>query len=154
MRLKPTNCLPVYENALSQQKSWVAKAQASQKTPGVLLLIGHAGGKPLIAGKDTAGDWMVQQAGGKNLATHTGYKPFSVESLAGLARMYWYSLTVPSQVMRPVRRCSKRILFWRRRQPPRVDVYLSWTRHCWWRARAAPAAKPGEVVRRVISGPG
>ena len=74
-----------YENALSQQKSWVAKAQASQKTPGVLLLIGHAGGKPLIAGKDTAGDWMVQQAGGKNLATHTGYKPFSVESLAGLS---------------------------------------------------------------------
>jgi iron complex transport system substrate-binding protein len=48
------------------------------------LLIGHAGGKPLIAGKDTAADWMLQQAGGHNLATHTGYKPFSVESLAGL----------------------------------------------------------------------
>ena len=50
-------------------------------TPKPLLV---AGGKPLIAGKDTAGDWMVQQAGGKNLATHTGYKPFSVEALAGL----------------------------------------------------------------------
>ena len=75
----------VYEQALAQQKNWVAKAQATQKAPGVLLLLGHAGGKPLIAGKDTAADWMLQQAGGRNLATHTGYKPFSVESLAGLS---------------------------------------------------------------------
>jgi iron complex transport system substrate-binding protein len=74
-----------YEQALDQQKSWVAKAQAGQKAPGVLLLLGHAGGKPLIAGKDTAADWMLQQAGGHNLATHSGYKPFSVESLAGLS---------------------------------------------------------------------
>ncbi|NCE89103.1 hemin ABC transporter substrate-binding protein [Pseudomonas sp. L13] len=74
-----------YEQALAQQKNWVAKAQATQKAPGVLLLLGHAGGKPLIAGKDTAADWMLQQAGGRNLATHTGYKPFSVESLAGLS---------------------------------------------------------------------
>ena len=75
----------VYEQALAQQKNWVAKAQATQKAPGVLLLLGHAGGKPLIAGKDTAADWMLQQAGGRNLATHVGYKPFSVESLAGLS---------------------------------------------------------------------
>ncbi|MEA3168722.1 MAG: heme transport system substrate-binding protein, partial [Pseudomonas sp.] len=68
-----------YEQALEQQKAWVAKAQTTQKAPGVLLLLGHAGGKPLIAGKDTAADWMLQLAGGKNLATHTGYKPFSVE---------------------------------------------------------------------------
>ena len=74
-----------YEQALAQQKKWVAKAQARQKAPGVLLLLGHAGGKPLIAGKDTAADWMLQQAGGRNLATHVGYKPFSVESLAGLS---------------------------------------------------------------------
>ncbi|WP_448654193.1 heme/hemin ABC transporter substrate-binding protein [Pseudomonas fluorescens] len=74
-----------YEQALERQKTWVTKAQATQKSPGVLLLLGHAGGKPLIAGKDTAADWMLQQAGGRNLATHTGYKPFSVESLAGLS---------------------------------------------------------------------
>ncbi|MEO8490071.1 ABC transporter substrate-binding protein [Pseudomonas sp.] len=74
-----------YEQALEQQKSWLAKAQTTQKAPGVLLVLGHAGGKPLIAGKDTAADWMLQQAGGHNLATHTGYKPFSVESLAGLS---------------------------------------------------------------------
>ena len=74
-----------YAQALDQQKAWVAKVQATQKSPGVLLLLGHAGGKPLIAGKDTAADWMLQHAGGHNLATHTGYKPFSVESLAGLS---------------------------------------------------------------------
>ena len=51
----------------------------------MLLLLGNAGGKPLIAGKDTAADWMLRQAGGRNLATHIGYKPFSVESLAGLS---------------------------------------------------------------------
>lgn len=74
-----------YEQALDQRKNALAKAQATQKAPGVLLLLGHAGGKPLIAGKDTAADWMLQQAGGRNLATHTGYRPFSVESLAGLS---------------------------------------------------------------------
>ncbi|MBV4452660.1 MULTISPECIES: heme/hemin ABC transporter substrate-binding protein [Pseudomonas] len=74
-----------YEQAMEQQKRWVARAQSTQKTPGVLLLLGHAGGKPMIAGKDTAADWMLQQAGGLNLATHSGYKPFSMESLAGLS---------------------------------------------------------------------
>ncbi|MBI6635520.1 ABC transporter substrate-binding protein [Pseudomonas paralactis] len=74
-----------YGQGLEQQKNWVTKAQAAQKAPGVLLLLGHAGGKPLIAGKDTAADWILQQAGGRNLATHSGYKPFSVESLAGLS---------------------------------------------------------------------
>jgi len=74
-----------YEQALDQQKRWVATAQATHKAPGVLMLLGNAGGKPLIAGKDTAADWVLQQAGGRNLATHSGYKPFSVESLAGLS---------------------------------------------------------------------
>ena len=74
-----------YQQQLEQQKAWVSQAQTRQKAPGVLLLLGHAGGKPLIAGKDTAADWLLQQAGGHNLATHSGYKPFSVESLAGLA---------------------------------------------------------------------
>lgn len=74
-----------YQQQLAQQRNWVGKAQATQKAPGVLVLIGHAGGKPLIAGKDTAADWVLQQAGGRNLATHTGYKPFSAEALAGLS---------------------------------------------------------------------
>nr|WP_315492641.1 ABC transporter substrate-binding protein [uncultured Pseudomonas sp.] len=74
-----------YQQQLNLQKAAVTQAQTRQKAPGVLLVLGHAGGKPLIAGKDTAADWVLQQAGGRNLATHTGYKPFSVESLAGLS---------------------------------------------------------------------
>jgi iron complex transport system substrate-binding protein len=73
-----------YQQLLDQQKIRVTRAQLKGKSPGVLLLLGHAGGKPLIAGKDTAADWLLQQAGGHNLATHTGYKPFSVESLVSL----------------------------------------------------------------------
>ncbi|MEO3727608.1 ABC transporter substrate-binding protein [Pseudomonas syringae] len=79
-----TQLLQSYQQQLDAQKARVAEAQTQQKAPGVLLLLGHAGGKPLIAGKDTAADWLLQQAGGHNLATHTGYKPFSVESLASL----------------------------------------------------------------------
>lgn len=73
-----------YQQQLAQQKDRVTELQLKQKAPGVLLLLGHAGGKPLIAGKDTAADWLIQQAGGHNLATHSGYKPFSVETLASL----------------------------------------------------------------------
>ncbi|MBN6775110.1 ABC transporter substrate-binding protein [Pseudomonas granadensis] len=76
--------LQTYQQQLDAQQARVAQAQTAQKAPGVLLLLGHAGGKPLIAGKDTAADWLLQQAGGRNLATHSGYKPFSVESLASL----------------------------------------------------------------------
>jgi iron complex transport system substrate-binding protein len=73
-----------YTQELEQQKIRVTRAQLTQPSPGVLLLLGHAGGKPLIAGKGTAADWLLQQAGGHNLATHTGYKPFSNESLVSL----------------------------------------------------------------------
>ena len=76
--------LTTYQQALEQQKVRVTRAQLKQPSPGVLLLLGHAGGKPLIAGKDTAADWLLQRAGGHNLATHTGYKPFSNESLVSL----------------------------------------------------------------------
>lgn len=74
-----------YQRQLEQQQASVSQAQAKHAAPGVLLLLGHAGGKPLIAGKDTAADWVLRQAGGRNLATHSGYKPFSVESLASLS---------------------------------------------------------------------
>jgi iron complex transport system substrate-binding protein len=73
-----------YQEQLAAQKERVSQAQLKQKAPGVLLLVGHSGGKPLVAGKGTAADWLLQQAGGQNLATHSGYKPFSVETLASL----------------------------------------------------------------------
>ncbi|VVQ13832.1 Hemin-binding periplasmic protein HmuT [Pseudomonas fluorescens] len=76
--------LATYQQALEQHKTRVTRAQLTQPSPGVLLLLGHAGGKPLIAGKDTAADWLLQRAGGHNLATHSGYKPFSNESLVSL----------------------------------------------------------------------
>lgn len=81
---KATQLFEQYKQQLDQQQAWVSQARKKQAPPGVLLLLGHAGGKPLIAGKDTAADWLLQQAGGRNLATHTGYKPFSTESLAEL----------------------------------------------------------------------
>ncbi|PWY36263.1 MULTISPECIES: hemin ABC transporter substrate-binding protein [unclassified Pseudomonas] len=81
---KATQLFEQYKQQLDQQQAWVSQARKKQAPPGVLLLLGHAGGKPLIAGKDTAADWLLQQAGGRNLATHMGYKPFSTESLAEL----------------------------------------------------------------------
>ncbi|MGY2259322.1 heme/hemin ABC transporter substrate-binding protein [Pseudomonas sp. SDO55104_S430] len=81
---KAEQVLATYQQALEQQKVWVTRAQLKQPSPGVLLVLGHAGGKPLIAGKDTAADWLLQQAGAHNLATHSGYKPFSNESLVSL----------------------------------------------------------------------
>ncbi|AGZ33536.1 MULTISPECIES: hemin ABC transporter substrate-binding protein [Pseudomonas] len=73
-----------YHQQLEALSARVRQAQAGQKAPGVLLLVGHAGAKPLIAGQGTAGDWVVRQAGGRNLAEHPGYKHFSVEALAAL----------------------------------------------------------------------
>jgi iron complex transport system substrate-binding protein len=73
-----------YQEQLTQQHARVVEAQRKQKAPGVLLLVGSSGGKPLVAGKGTSADWLLQQAGGHNLSTHNGYKSFSVESLAGL----------------------------------------------------------------------
>ena len=73
-----------YQQQLQAHQQQVKRAQATQKEPGVLLLLGHAGGKPMIAGKGTSADWLLTQAGGHNLATHSGYKPFSVEALVGL----------------------------------------------------------------------
>jgi iron complex transport system substrate-binding protein len=81
---RATQLLTAYQQALEQQKVRVARAHLKQPSPGVLLLLGHARGKPLIAGKNTAADWLLQRAGGHNLATHTGYKPFSNESLVSL----------------------------------------------------------------------
>ena len=81
---KAAQVFKAYQQQLEALQQQVKQAQAHHQSPGVLLLLGHAGGKPLVAGKDTAADWLLTQAGGHNLATHTGYKTFSVEALAGL----------------------------------------------------------------------
>jgi iron complex transport system substrate-binding protein len=73
-----------YRRQLDALQGQIQLAQAGHKAPGVLLLVGHAGAKPLIAGQGSAGDWVLRQAGGRNLAEHQGYKNFSVEALAAL----------------------------------------------------------------------
>ncbi|MDF0730852.1 ABC transporter substrate-binding protein [Pseudomonas entomophila] len=73
-----------YHQQLAALQAQIKQAQAGQKAPGVLLLVGHAGAKPLIAGLGTSGDWLLRQAGARNLADHQGYKNFSVEALAAL----------------------------------------------------------------------
>ncbi|MBX9754518.1 MAG: ABC transporter substrate-binding protein [Pseudomonadaceae bacterium] len=76
--------LAAYKQRLQQQAEWIALAQQSQAAPKVLLLLGHAGGNPLVAGADTVGGWLIERAGGQNLATHSGYKALSTEALAAL----------------------------------------------------------------------
>ena len=41
-------------------------------------------GQLLVAGRNTGGEWVLNRAGARNLATHEGYKPISVEALAAL----------------------------------------------------------------------
>ncbi|EIK93191.1 putative hemin transporter substrate-binding protein [Pseudomonas sp. M47T1] len=73
-----------YRQQLTTHQAWVKQAEAAQPAPGVILLLGHMGAKPLVAGPDTVADWMITQAGGRNLATQQGYKNFSTEVLAAL----------------------------------------------------------------------
>lgn len=73
-----------YRQQLDSLRERIKAAQGSSEAPGVILLVGHAGAKPMIAGKGTAGDWLIEQAGGHNLATNEGYKNFSTETLAAL----------------------------------------------------------------------
>ncbi len=73
-----------YRQQLDTLRERIKTAQGTETAPGVILLVGHAGAKPMIAGKGTSGDWLIQQAGGRNLATNDGYKNFSTETLAAL----------------------------------------------------------------------
>jgi iron complex transport system substrate-binding protein len=73
-----------YRQRLRQQADWLVAAQRRQAAPGVLLLLGHAGGSPMAGGKDTSADWLIEHAGGRNLASHGGYKALSSEALLAL----------------------------------------------------------------------
>jgi iron complex transport system substrate-binding protein len=98
--------LPALENNLKQLGAWLGKPAQAQsefaafqatlnnlslrlatnkdEAPRVLLLVGGAGDRPLVAGSDTLGAWLLTQAGANNIATHKGYKPLSSEMLLGL----------------------------------------------------------------------
>lgn len=82
--LQARAALADYRLRLQAQAQWVAQAQQEQEAPGVLLLLGHAGGNPLAGGRDTAADWLIEQAGGRNLAQHASYKALSSEAMLAL----------------------------------------------------------------------
>lgn len=73
-----------YVARLDSLAAHVREAQGKQAAPRVLLLVGHAGSNPLAAGKGTSGAWMIERAGGLNVADHSGYKALSNEALAAL----------------------------------------------------------------------
>ncbi|MFP6850191.1 MAG: ABC transporter substrate-binding protein [Pseudomonas sp.] len=73
-----------YQQRLQQQADWLVAAQRQQTAPGVLLLLGHAGGSPMVGGKDTSANWLIERAGGHNLASHSGFKALSTEALLAL----------------------------------------------------------------------
>ncbi|OEC58150.1 MULTISPECIES: hemin ABC transporter substrate-binding protein [Pseudomonas] len=73
-----------YSQRFEQQARWVAETRRTQEAPRVLLLLGHAGSNPKAAGKDTAAAWIIEQAGGRNITDHLGYKAISNEALAAL----------------------------------------------------------------------
>lgn len=79
-----TASLDAYRKRLQRQAAWVNQAQRQHAVPGVLMLLGHAGSSPMAAGKDTLAAWMIEQAGGRNLTDHLGYKTISSEALLAL----------------------------------------------------------------------
>ncbi|MEK1940743.1 MAG: ABC transporter substrate-binding protein [Pseudomonas sp.] len=73
-----------YQQRLDKQAQWVASAQAGNPAPTVLLLLSHAGSSPMAAGQDTIGAWLITQAGGRSITTHSSYKALSTEALLAL----------------------------------------------------------------------
>jgi iron complex transport system substrate-binding protein len=76
--------MDAYRKRLQRQAAWINQAQRQQQAPRVLMLLGHAGGNIMMAGKDTLAAWLITQAGGHNLGKHQGYKPISSEALLAL----------------------------------------------------------------------
>lgn len=74
----------LFRQKLEDQKRWLVQAQRTASPPQVLMLISHAGSAAMIAGSGTVGDWMIDKAGGKNLARHTGFLTLSDEAILAL----------------------------------------------------------------------
>ncbi|MCQ4328817.1 heme/hemin ABC transporter substrate-binding protein [Stutzerimonas stutzeri] len=81
---RATQLLDDYRKRLKDQHEWITKARAAQAAPGVLLLLGQGGGNLLVGGQETSADWLIDQAGGRNRASHSGFKPLSSEALTAL----------------------------------------------------------------------
>ncbi|MDZ4298176.1 MAG: ABC transporter substrate-binding protein [Moraxellaceae bacterium] len=73
-----------YQAAMQVQQQRVARIQSSRKPARVLLLLSHAGGNSMAAGKNTLANWLIEQAGGVNVSAHEGHKAISQELLTAL----------------------------------------------------------------------
>lgn len=73
-----------FHQQLSHLQQQVDQARQGEQPPGVLLLLGQGGTNPLVAGRNTLADWLLRQAGARNLAEHEGYKNLSGEALLAL----------------------------------------------------------------------
>lgn len=112
-----------YHQQIEALQLKVKQAQVSHKAPGVLLLVGHAGAKPLIAGQGTAGDWLLRQAGARNLAEHQATRTSPMKRWRRWTRMCWWSPIVPWWVTRPCKPCSRRIRLWPRPGPRATSAW-------------------------------
>lgn len=73
-----------YQAAMQAQQQRVTKLQSATESARVLLLLSHAGGNSMAAGKNTLAHWLIEQAGGVNVAKHEGHKAISQELLTAL----------------------------------------------------------------------
>lgn len=73
-----------YRGKLEERARWVEQARQSQDAPRVLMLLGHAGGNVLAAGRESLAAWLIEHAGGLSVTTHDGYKPISNEAILAM----------------------------------------------------------------------
>lgn len=67
----------------SEWQQTVAQVERHAEKPRVLFVLAHTGGSPMVAGRNTAADAMIQLAHGENVAAgFEGYKPLTAEAAA------------------------------------------------------------------------
>lgn len=76
--------LESFRQQLSSLQQQINQARDGDAAPGVLLLLGVGGSSPLVAGRNTMADWLLRQAGARNLAEHEGYKNLAAEAMLAL----------------------------------------------------------------------
>ena len=70
---------------LSSLKSSLKGSTTGSAPARGLVTIGINGGTPLVAGRNTSGDGLLQMAGAHNIVDHEGWKPLSREAMVALA---------------------------------------------------------------------
>lgn len=81
---KADELMDAYRKSLTARAAWVAEVQKSQEAPRVLMLLGHAGGNVLAAGRESLAVWLIEHAGGRSPIEHVGYKPISNEAILAM----------------------------------------------------------------------